>query len=77
MNFQQDSEDLLLSELDKLSVLKGDEWNFRNTALSIRSIKVQRQLNEQLVMQTRRLVYATWTLCIITIATIIIDKLAK
>lgn len=77
MKFHEDSEDLLLSELDKLSVQKGDEWNFRNTALSIRSIKVQRELNEQLVMQTRRLVYATWTLCIVTIAAIIIDNIAK
>lgn len=43
------------------------EFPFIQSVIAIRTAKSQRETNEALVHETRKLVYATWALCVLSL----------
>lgn len=71
------SEAELLDRLNRNPTGHQSEFPFIQSVIAVRTAESQRKTNEELVRQTRFLVYATWAVCAATIITVVVTTLCK
>ncbi len=67
----------LLDRLNRNPSGHDSEFPFIQSIIAVRTAESQRKTNEELVLQTRRLVYATWAICVVTLLTVVISTVCK
>lgn len=71
------SEEELLERLNRNPGGNQSEFHFMSHVLAVRIARTNRELNQALVNETRRLVYASWAVCGISILSVVITSLCK
>jgi len=53
------------------------EFPFIQSVIAVRTAESQRKTNEDLVKQTRYLVFATWAICVVTLIAVFVSLNCK
>ncbi len=67
----------LLDRLNRNPTNMDSEFPFIQSVIAIRTAESQRKTNEDLVKQTRYLVFATWAICVVTLIAVFVSLKCK